>query len=101
MSSSAAMAGVVTNNGGGGTNPVTLTFILAVGLVFGVVMFFVFRHIRMFFYQRAVITEGLAPKDSYDKYWGKGSITTFAILALFSALALCFLLIWILERDSF
>ena len=101
MSASVAMAGVVTDSGGGGTNPVTLTFILGVGIIFGGVMFFVFRNIRMIFFKKAVITDSMSPKESYDKYWGKSSITTFAILALFSALALCFLLIWIIERDTF
>ena len=96
-----ALADIVdTNISSGVTNPVTLAFILVVGFIFGVVMFYVFRQLRLYFFQREVVLNRESPKTAFHKYWGKGSITAFSILALFAGLSLCFLLIWILERET-
>jgi len=96
----ANLAFAAIDSDGGRTNPVTLTFILAVGLIFGLVVFFICRQIRLYFYQRAVVMNRQSPKESLQKYWGRSSFVWFSILSLFFGLSLCFLLIWILERDA-
>jgi len=84
---------------GGGTNPVTLSFILIVGLINGLVVFFIGRQIMLYFYQRGVILHRKSPKDSLQKYWGRFYFTVIILVSLFSCLFICGLLMWIFERD--
>jgi len=83
------------------TQPFTVTFILGLGLIFGVVVFITCRQISLFFYQRAVVMHRNSPRESLQKYWGKSCFVRAFILSLLSGFSLCAYLNWFFMHDPF